>query len=58
MVFVPMAKAPPKAGAKLLYSPNLIHELTCLLSPQVILAGLLRHAFVDTSWNNQSLLLK
>ena len=30
MVFVPMAKAPPKAGAKLLYSPNLIHELTSL----------------------------
>ena len=35
-----------------------MHELTCLLSPQVILAGLLRHTFVDTSWNNQSLLLK
>ena len=52
MVFVRTAKAPTKAGAKLLYSPNLIHELTSFLSPKVILAGLLRHAFVDTSYNN------
>ena len=50
MVFVPMAQAPPKAGAKeLLYSLNLIHEFTSLFSPKVIFAGLLRHAFVDTS---------
>ena len=49
MVFVPMAKAPFRGGAKLLYSPNLMHEFTCLLSPKVICAGLLRHAFVDTS---------
>ena len=50
MVFVPMAQSPPKAGAKeLLYSRNLIHEFTSLFSPEVIFAGLLRHAFVDTS---------
>ena len=33
MVFVPAAKAPPKAGAKWLYSPNLINEFTSLFSP-------------------------
>ena len=33
MVFVPAAKAAPKAGAKWLYSPNLIHEFTSLFSP-------------------------
>ena len=50
MVFVPMAQAPPKAGAnELLYSLNLIHEFTSLFSPKVIFSGLLRHAFVDTS---------
>ena len=43
MVFVPMGQAPPKAGAKELFSPK------------VIFAGLLRkafpqkHAFVDIS---------
>ena len=47
MVFVPMAQAPPKAGAnELLYSSlNLIHEFTSLFSPKVIYAGLLRKAF-------------
>ena len=41
MVFVPMAQAPLKAGAKeLLYSLNLIHEFTSLFSPKVISAGL------------------
>ena len=55
MVFVPMAQAPPKAGAKELYSLNLIHELTSLFSPKVIFAGLpgkafpRKHAFVDIS---------
>ena len=56
MVFVPMAQAPPKAGAnELLYSPNLTHEFTSLFSPKVIFAGLPRkafpqnHAFVDIS---------
>ena len=50
MVFVPMAKAPPKAGAKeLLYSLGLIHEFTSLFSPEVIFAGLPKQAFVDTS---------
>ena len=56
MVFVPMAQTPPMAGAKeVLYSLNLIHEFTSLLSPQVIFAGSLRkaflqkHAFVDIS---------
>ena len=51
MVFVPMAQAPPKAGAKELSydSLNLNHEFTPLFSPKVIYAGLLRHAFVDTS---------
>ena len=55
-LFVPMAQAPPKAGAKeLLYSLNLIHEFRSLFSPKVIFAGLLRkafpqkHAFVDMS---------
>ena len=38
MVFVPMAKAPPKAGAKLLYNLNLIHEFTSLNSPKMIYA--------------------
>ena len=52
MVFVPMAQAPPKAGAnELLYnSLNLIREFTSPFSPKVIFAGLLRHAFVDTSY--------
>ena len=38
MVFVPMAQAPPKAGAKELSynSLNLIHEFTALFSPKVI----------------------
>ena len=47
MVFVPVAQAPPKAGAnELLYSSlNLIHEFTSLFSPKVIYAGLLRKAF-------------
>ena len=56
MVSVPMAQAPPMAGAKeLLYSLVLIHEFTSLFSPKVIFAGSLRkaflqkHAFVDTS---------
>ena len=36
MVFVPMAQAPPKPGAKdLLCNLNLIHELTSLFSPKV-----------------------
>ena len=54
MVFVPMAQAPPKAGAKELSynSLNLIHD-TSLFSPKVIVAGLPResfpHAFVDIS---------
>ena len=43
--FVPIAKAPPKAGAKLLYSPSLIHEFTSLFSPKVIFAGLPAKAF-------------
>ena len=56
MVFVPMAQAPPKAGAnELLYNLNLIDEFTSLFSPKVIYAGSLRkafsqkHAFVDIS---------
>ena len=57
MVFVPMAQAPPKAGAKELSynSLNLIHEFTSLFSPKVIVAGLPRktfprkQAFVDIS---------
>ena len=56
MVFVPMAQAPPKAGAKeLLYSLSLIDEFTSLFSPKVVFAGSLRkgfpqkHAFVDIS---------
>ena len=55
MVFVPMAQAPCKAGAKELYSLNLIHESTSLFSPKVIFAGLpqkafpRKHAFVDIS---------
>ena len=55
-LFVPMAQAPPEAGAKeLLYSLNLNHDFGSLLSPKVILAGLLtktfpqKHAFVDMS---------
>ena len=54
-VFVPMAQAPPKAGAKWLYSPNLIHEFTSLFSQNVIYAGLFgkafprKHTFVDIS---------
>ena len=56
-LFVPMAQAPPKAGAKELSynSLNLIHEFRSLFSPKVIFAGLLRkafpqkHAFVDMS---------
>ena len=51
MVFVPTAKAPRKAAAEELSydSLNLIHEFTSLFLPKVIFAGLLRHAFVDTS---------
>ena len=56
MVFVPMAQAPPKAGAnELLYSLNLIDEFTSLFSPKVIYAGLpgkafpRKQAFVDIS---------
>ena len=55
MVFVPMAQASPKAGAKELYSINLIHEFTSLFSPKVIFAGLpgkafpRKHAFVHIS---------
>ena len=55
MVFVPMAKAPPRAGAKLLYSANLIHEFTSSFSPNVIYASLFgktfprKQAFVDIS---------
>ena len=47
MVFVPMAKAPPKAGAnELLHSSlNLIDEFTSLFSPKVMYAGLPREAF-------------
>ena len=46
IVFVPAAKAPPKARAKeLLYSLDLIHELTSLFSPKVTFAGSLRKAF-------------
>ena len=47
MVFVPMAQAPPKAGAKELpyNSLSLIHEFRSLFSPKVIFAGLLRKAF-------------
>ena len=50
MVFVPMAQAPPKAGAKELSynSLNLIHEFTSLFSPKVIVAGLPRKAFPRT----------
>ena len=57
MVLVPMAQAPPNAGAKELSrnSLNLIQELTSLFSPEVIVAGLpgkafpRKHAFVDIS---------
>ena len=45
MVFVPMAEAPTKPGAKLLYNLNLIHEFTSLNSPKMIYAGLPRKAF-------------
>ena len=56
-LFVPMAQAPPRAGARELSynSLNLTHEFRSLLSPKVIFAGLLRkafpqkHAFVDMS---------
>ena len=45
MVFVPMAQAPPEAGANELYSSlNLIDEFTSLFSPKVMYAGLLRKA--------------
>ena len=42
MVLVPMAQAPPKAGAKELpyNSLNLIHEFTFLFSRKEIVAGL------------------
>ena len=55
MVFVAMAKAPPKAGAKLLYSPKLIHEFSSSFSRNVIYASLFgkafprKQAFVDVS---------
>ena len=45
MVVVPMAKAPSKGGANLLYSLNLIDEFTSLFSPKVIYAGLPRKDF-------------
>ena len=45
MVFVPMAKAPPKGGAKLLYNLDLIPEFTSLFSTKVIYAGLPAKAF-------------
>ena len=46
MVFVPMAQAPPKAGAnELLYSIYVIDEFTSLFSRNVINAGFLRKAF-------------
>ena len=48
MVFVPMAKAPLKAGAKLLYNLDLIPEFTSLFSTKVIYAGLPAKAF---PWN-------
>ena len=57
MVLVPMAQAPPKAGAEeLLCSLNLIHKFTSLFSRNVIYAGLLgkafqrKQAFVDISY--------
>ena len=55
VVLVSMAQALPKAGAKWLYSPNLIHEFTSLFSQNVIYAGLFgkafprKHTFVDIS---------
>ena len=48
MVFVSMAQAPPKAGAKeLLYSSslNLIHEFTSVFSANLLYVGLPRKAF-------------
>ena len=46
MVFVPMAQAPPKAGAEeLLYSLNLIHKFTSLFSTSLLYVGLPRKAF-------------
>ena len=56
-LFVPMAQAPPKAGAResSYNSLNLTHEFRPLFSPKVIFTGLLRkafpqkHAFVDMS---------
>ena len=49
MVFLPMAQAPPKAGAnEVLYSLNLIDEFASLFSPKVIYAGLPRKAFPRT----------
>ena len=45
MVFVPMAKAPPTAGAKLLYNLNLIHEFTSLFSTNLLYVGWPRKAF-------------
>ena len=47
MVFVSMAQAPPKAGAKELLnsSLNLIDDFTSLCSPKVIYAGLTGKAF-------------
>ena len=45
MVFIPMAKAPLKAGAKLLYNLDLIPEFTSLFSTKVIYAGLPAKAF-------------
>ena len=55
MVFVPMAQAPPKAGARELYSLNLTHEFRFFVFAEGNFAGLLRkafpqkHAFVDIS---------
>ena len=47
-LFVPMAQAPAKAGAKdLLYSLNLTHEVRSLFLPKVILQ--VCSAFVDMS---------
>ena len=54
-MLVSTAQALPKAGAKWLYSPNLIHEFTSLFSQNVIYAGLFgkafprKHTFVDIS---------
>ena len=54
-MLVSRAQALPKAGAKWLYSPNLIHEFTSLFSQNVIYTGLFgkafprKHTFVDIS---------